>query len=64
MFIVEQNRDGQIRTMLMSEYTLDARKLVPVLHFDGTPITARFIATDIAKKLGQFKIVSFEKAAS
>ena len=64
VFIVEQNRDGQLRTMLMSEYTLDARKLVPVLHFDGTPITARFIATDIAKKLGQFKVVSFEKAAS
>ena len=50
--------------MLLSEYTLDARKIVPVLHYDGTPITARFIATDIAKKLGQFKVVSFDKAAS
>jgi 2-oxoglutarate ferredoxin oxidoreductase subunit alpha len=37
---------------------------VPVLHYDGTPITARFIAADIAKKLGQLKVVSFEKAAS
>ncbi|MBL0897470.1 MAG: 2-oxoacid:acceptor oxidoreductase subunit alpha [Reyranella sp.] len=64
VFVVEQNRDGQLRTMLMSEYTLDARKLVPVLHYDGTPITARFIAADIAKKLGQFKVVSFDKAAS
>ena len=40
------------------------RKLVPVLHYDGTPITARFIATAIATKLGQFKVVSFDKAAS
>ena len=64
VFVVEQNRDGQLRTMLMSDFTLDARKLVPVLHYDGTPITARFIAADIAKKLGQFKVVSFEKAAS
>ncbi|WP_439610893.1 2-oxoacid:acceptor oxidoreductase subunit alpha [Reyranella sp.] len=64
VFIVEQNRDGQLRTMLLSEYTLDARKIVPVLHYDGTPITARFIATDIATKLGQFKVVSFDKAAS
>jgi 2-oxoglutarate ferredoxin oxidoreductase subunit alpha len=64
VFIVEQNRDGQLRTMLMSEFVLDGRKLVPVLHYDGTPITARFIAADIAKKLGQFKVVPFEKAAS
>jgi len=64
VFIVEQNRDAQLRTMLMSDFTLDARKLVPVLHYDGTPITARFIAADIAKKLAQFKVVPFEKAAS
>lgn len=64
MFIVEQNRDAQLRTMLMSDFNLDGRKLVPVLHYDGTPITAKFIVADIEKKLGQFKVVSFEKAAS
>jgi 2-oxoglutarate ferredoxin oxidoreductase subunit alpha len=64
VFIVEQNRDAQLRTMLMSDFTLDGRKLVPVLHYDGTPITARFIAGDIARKLDQLKVVPFEKAAS
>ena len=64
VFIVEQNRDAQLRTMLMSEFVLDGRKLVPVLHYDGTPITARFISAGIAKELGQLKVVSFEKAAS
>jgi len=64
VFIVEQNRDGQLRTMLMSEFVLDGRKLIPVLHYDGTPITARFIAADLDKKIGQLKVVSFEKAAS
>jgi 2-oxoglutarate ferredoxin oxidoreductase subunit alpha len=64
VFIVEQNRDAQLRTMLMADFTLDARKLVPVLHYDGTPITARFIASDIAQKLAQLKVVPFEKAAS
>ncbi len=64
VFVVEQNRDGQLRSMIMNEFALDARKLVPVLHYDGTPITARFIAADIAKKLAQFKVVPFEKAAS
>ncbi len=64
VFIVEQNRDAQLKTMLMSDFTLDARKLVSVLHYDGTPITARFISADIGKKLAQFKVVPFEKAAS
>lgn len=64
VFIVEQNRDGQLRTMLMSEFVLDGRKLVPILHYDGTPITARFIAAGVAEKLGQFKVIPFEKAAS
>ena len=64
VFVVEQNRDAQLRTMLLSDFTLDGRKLVPVLHYDGTPITARFIAGDIAKKLDQLKVVPFEKAAS
>ena len=64
VFIVEQNRDAQLRTMLMSEFVLDGRKLIPVLHYDGTPITARFITADIEKKLGQLKVVSFEKKAA
>jgi len=64
VFVVEQNRDGQIRGMLVNEGGVDPAKLIPVLHFDGTPITARFIAGDIAKKLDQMKVVPFEKAAS
>jgi len=51
VFIVEQNRDGQLRTLLMVEGNLDAAKLVPVLHYDGTPITARFIHAAIAARV-------------
>ncbi|MDB5466244.1 MAG: ferredoxin oxidoreductase alpha subunit, partial [Phenylobacterium sp.] len=39
VFVVEQNRDGQLRTLLMNEGGVDPAKLVPVLHYDGTPIT-------------------------
>ncbi len=49
VFVVEQNRDGQMRTLLMNELDVDPLKLVPVLHYDGTPITARFIAHAITK---------------
>jgi 2-oxoglutarate/2-oxoacid ferredoxin oxidoreductase subunit alpha len=51
VFVVEQNRDGQLRTLIMNEIGVDPAKLAPVNHYDGTPITARFIAGEIAAKL-------------
>jgi 2-oxoglutarate/2-oxoacid ferredoxin oxidoreductase subunit alpha len=47
LFIVEQNRDAQMRTLLINELELDPAQLTAVLHFDGTPITARFITQAI-----------------
>jgi 2-oxoglutarate ferredoxin oxidoreductase subunit alpha len=43
VFVAEQNRDGQMRAMLINELEVNPAKLVRVLHYDGTPITARFI---------------------
>lgn len=51
VFVVEQNRDAQLRTLLVAECGIDPGKLVPVLHYDGTPITARFIAREISEHL-------------
>ena len=51
VFVVEQNRDGQLRTLIMNEGGVDPAKLTAVLHYDGTPITARFIAGEIAGQL-------------
>jgi len=51
VFVVEQNRDAQMRTLLVNELEIDPKKLVKVLHFDGTPITARFITKAIMDKL-------------
>ena len=42
-FVVEQNRDGQMRQVLVNECGFAPDQLIPVLHFDGTPITAIFI---------------------
>ncbi len=52
VFVVEQNRDAQLRTLLTTELDIDPHKLVKVLHYDGTPITARFITQTISAKLG------------
>lgn len=43
VFVVEQNRDAQMRTLLVDELEAEPARLVKVLHYDGTPITARFI---------------------
>ena len=47
VFVVEQNRDAQLRSMLINELEINPAKLQRVLHFDGTPITARFITQAI-----------------
>jgi 2-oxoglutarate ferredoxin oxidoreductase subunit alpha len=49
VFVVEQNRDAQLRSMLVNELEIDPARLLPVLHFDGTPITARFITAAITR---------------
>ena len=55
VFVVEQNRDAQMRSMLVNELEIDPARLVPVLHYDGTPITARFIAGAVRKSLAPLK---------
>jgi 2-oxoglutarate ferredoxin oxidoreductase subunit alpha len=50
VFVVEQNRDAQLRMLLVNECQLDPARLMPVLHYDGTPITARFIRRSIAEQ--------------
>lgn len=51
VFVVEQNESAQLRTLLVNECEFDPRKLIRVLHYDGSPITARFIAGAIAEAL-------------
>lgn len=51
VFVVEQNRDGQLKSLLVNEGGVHPARLVSMLHFDGTPITARFITRSIADKL-------------
>ncbi len=53
VFVVEQNRDAQMHQLLVNELDIDPARLVRVLHYDGTPITARFIAHAIEKNMPQ-----------
>ncbi|WP_096697168.1 2-oxoacid:acceptor oxidoreductase subunit alpha [Polaromonas sp. AER18D-145] len=50
VFVVEQNRDAQMHCLLVNELDVDPARLVRVLHYDGTPITARFITGAILQQ--------------
>jgi 2-oxoglutarate/2-oxoacid ferredoxin oxidoreductase subunit alpha len=56
VFLVEQNRDAQLRTLVVNECGIDPVRLVPILHYDGTPITARYIAAAIGEHLDALKV--------
>ncbi|HJR12211.1 MAG TPA: 2-oxoacid:acceptor oxidoreductase subunit alpha, partial [Rhodanobacteraceae bacterium] len=56
VFVVEQNRDGQLRSLLVEQFEIDPARLLPILHYDGTPITARFIARAIGERMGKAEV--------
>ena len=61
VFVVEQNESAQMRTLLINEGEIDPKRLIRVLHYDGTPITARFISSRIANALSEHKVSPIRK---
>jgi len=53
VFVIEQNRDAQLRTLLINEGEIDPSRLTAVLHYDGTPITARFITEAVTRRMSE-----------
>jgi 2-oxoglutarate/2-oxoacid ferredoxin oxidoreductase subunit alpha len=51
VFVIEQNRDAQMMKLIVNECAIDPARLISILHYDGTPITARFIHGAISGRL-------------
>lgn len=49
IFVIEQNRDAQFKSLMMIELGVDASKLISVLNYDGMPITADNIYRQIKR---------------
>ncbi len=64
VFVVEQNRDAQLKTLLVNDAGVNQMRLIPVLHYDGTPITARFIVDEVVRHAAQRAVVPFKKVVS
>jgi 2-oxoglutarate ferredoxin oxidoreductase subunit alpha len=63
VFVVEQNRDAQLKMMLVNECGIDPQKLISILHYDGNPLTERFVTREIAEKARLFNVTPLRKAA-
>jgi 2-oxoglutarate ferredoxin oxidoreductase subunit alpha len=50
VYVVEQNRDSQMRTLLMAEGGISAEKLRSLVWFNGQPIEANFITKKIRER--------------
>ena len=52
VYVIEQNRDAQLRSLLLLESAAEKRQLKSVLHYDGLPMTARFVTDAVLADLG------------
>ena len=61
VFVVEQNRDAQLKSLLVNEAQINPAGLISVLHYDGTPITARFIVGEISETIAAMEARPLKK---
>ena len=53
VFVVEQNRDGQMRRLLVNELEIDPARLISIVHFNGDPISAGDVLDKLQPQLKQ-----------
>ena len=61
IFVIEQNRDGQMRKLLIIECELNPKKLLSYTHYDGMPMTALGVSGHIAEVLGKNNVTPLRK---
>lgn len=62
VFVIEQNRDGQMRSLLVNELEVPPERLVPVLNYDGMPITAKMIQESVTEHIQAQVLTALEGA--
>jgi 2-oxoglutarate ferredoxin oxidoreductase subunit alpha len=53
IFVVEQNRDAQLKSLLTLETAVEKSKLFSILSYSGLPISAQPIVDEIRAKLAE-----------
>jgi 2-oxoglutarate ferredoxin oxidoreductase subunit alpha len=52
VFVIEQNRDAQLRSLLTLETPVEKSKLYSVLHYSGLPMTSKEVVDAVLAELG------------
>ncbi len=58
LFVIEQNRDAQMKSLLVNELAVNPNKVITVLNIDGMPITATFLVSEIQQHLAKISTAS------
>jgi len=53
VYVVEQNRDAQLRALLILDSDADPSKLVSLLHYDGMPLNAGFVVRRVLEEIAK-----------
>jgi len=53
VYVVEQNRDAQLRSMLMLDIDAEPSKLVSLLHYNGMPLNAGFVVNRVLEEVAK-----------
>ena len=53
LYVVEQNRDAQLRSLLTLESRVGKSKLRSLLHYSGLPVSSKFIVDGVLADLGE-----------
>ena len=53
IYVVEQNRDAQLRSLLILDLEIDPASLTPVLHYDGMPLDAAFVVDRVMEEIAR-----------
>jgi len=53
VYVVEQNRDAQLRTLLINDIEADQNKLVPLLHYNGMPLNSGFVVDKVLDEIAK-----------
>jgi len=53
IYVVEQNRDAQLRSLLMLDAGIPQTKITPMLHYDGLPLNASFVIDRVLEEIAK-----------
>ena len=60
VFVIEQNKDAQMRTLIINELDVNPKKLMPVLNYDGNPITSDHIINNLLQHISVKALINAE----